>query len=377
MTGNSRGRDRSSIRRWLAAVVAGAHPAWPFDDQEDASAVLSVAEDEGVVALVDWRLRDAPKGVAVPAAVREGMASCAREKAVQSLIRENECRRLLIRLEAAGLSVLLLKGSALGYWAYASPHLRECADIDLLFKDRADAERALPILADLQYEPRDRFLPGDTVGFELTCVRQAGYLSTTGIDLHWRLASTPLFAFRFENAELWSSAIPLPRLAPNARGLAPVPAYLHACMHRVQNMAWGSHDTLKWLYDVHLLGSAFTSSQWREVLALVATRGLAGACGDGMDAAAEAFGQTAPDEVREALRASARTESMNVRRMHHWAYIEWTNFRAFPNLAMRMRWLRQRVVPDRAYLQDRYGPGTGYFRMMSMRLRAALARLRS
>lgn len=371
MGGVHDGETRAAmIRDWLAATLIGDSTGWALGDGFNPTQVLATAAAEGVVALLHERLLD-PRMAAMPAALREPLAVAARVKAAQSLVRENQCRLILARFAQAGLPVLLLKGSALAYWAYTSPYLRECSDIDLLFRSRGDVDRAVAILAELRYELRQKVLPGDLVCFEGTCVRGDGL----EVDLHWRLSSTPLFAFRFDWTELEAAAIALPALALNARGLAPVPAFMHACMHRVQNMAAQRANVLKWLYDLALLARGFTPADWECLTALATARGLAGTCLDGIEAATACFGGVAPESVHRALAEAARAEIIDVRRMHQWWYIQRMSFHAFPEWRQRWRWLRQRVIPDPRYLRERYGQGsTG--RSMVARMRAALGRLR-
>src|SRR6266436_1779063 len=50
-----------------------------------------------------------------------------------------------------GIDLLLIKGAALAYTHYASPHLRPRDDIDLLIR-RADLERASAMLVSIGYE---------------------------------------------------------------------------------------------------------------------------------------------------------------------------------------------------------------------------------
>lgn len=362
------------IRAWLAALLRGECPPWQFGPDQDLSLILEGAGQEGVVALIHERLQDTALAAAVPAELRDRLATAAREKAMQSLMREGECRRVVALLEQADLPVLLLKGSALAYWAYASPYLRDCGDIDLLFRSRTDVDRIVAMLADDGYGPRERVLPGDAICFELTCVRDGQDRAGLELDLHWQLSSAPMFAFRFDFEELASASIALPRLAQSARGLSPVHAYLHACMHRVENIGWDGGDALKWLFDLHVLEQGFTASEWGQLADTAADRGLAGICAKAMDAAAAVFGDRVPASVRTALDEAASNEVMDVARMHRWSYVQWMNFLAFPTVGQRLRWLRQRVIPDLAYMQERYGK-RGLLQMVATRLRDGLRRL--
>ena len=363
------------IRTWLSALLRGECPPWPFGPDQSFSPILDSAREECVVALIHGRLLDPKLEGSVPAALRECFATAARECAAQSLMREGECRRILVRLAEAGIEVLLLKGSALAYWAYASPYLRDCSDIDLLFRSRTEVDQCVGILADFRFDPRERVLPGGLISFELTCVRDRRDGIPLEIDLHWQLSSAPMFAYRFDFDELASTSIALPRLAPTARGLSAVYAYLHACMHRVQNMAWGGGNSLKWLFDLNVLGRGFTAGEWGEFAATAIDRSLAAVCQDAIAASTAIFGDHVPAYVHSALREAARREVMDVSEMHRWSYVQWMNFLAFPTTGQRLRWLRQRVLPDIAYMQERYGGG-GLLPMLGVRLRDGLRRLR-
>jgi hypothetical protein len=94
---------------------------WPVDE------VIQSAVEEGVLPLLEQRLRDA----ALPPELRASLAQAARATAAQSLFREAELRRVSTVLERHRIKALLLKGNALGQWLYPQPYLRVSADIDL------------------------------------------------------------------------------------------------------------------------------------------------------------------------------------------------------------------------------------------------------
>ena len=367
----------SALVDWMAAVIGGDVPAWPVERAASSARILAVADREGVIALLHERLREPAFAGIVPADFRDQLAVAARVKTVQSLVRERRCRVVLTALRAAQLPTLLLKGSALAYWAYPSAAMRECSDIDLLLRSREDTDRAMGLLAMLGYTPREEALPGDLVTFEHCCMPPPGNLAEPEIDLHWRLSGTPAFAFRFDWDELHSRAIALPALASDALGLAPVHAFIHACMHRMQNKSDGPADTLKWLFDLIVLARGFRDEDWNALLDLAVARGLAGTCMDGIEAASGRFGEIAPTSILSALAAAARDEIMDVQRMHEWRYVQRMSFLAFPTLRMRLRWLRQRLLPNPRYLRERHGSRGGFAGAIVARVRAVAERLRS
>lgn len=367
---------RTAQRQWLAAAIAGAAPTWSFGGDTTVDTFMRVIRHEGVVGLLHAQLSGASPPLALPEALRTTVANAARAQAALSLYQQHRCRQILARLAQAQLPALVLKGSALAHWAYPAPHLRERGDIDLLLRSRADTDRVVDVLGAMGCTVREAALPGDLVCFEVTCVQNAGRANALEIDLHWHLSSTPAFAFRFGWDELEASHIALPGLAPNARALAPVHAYLHACMHRMQNRSLGLTDTLKWLYDLVAIGRLFAPGDWKQLEHSAIARGLAGTCLDGMRAAAAFWDTSMPLATQTALQNAARRESMDPGRMDRWWYVQRMSMAAYPTLAQKLRWLRQRLIPDRAYLYARYGQ-SGLAKALSTRFAALLRRWRS
>ena len=362
------------IREWLSAMLRGDAPKWAFSDGMACEDITDAANAEGVIALLNERINTADRSSGIPPHFQEHIAELARKKSQQSLMREAECRRILSRLQQSGIKVLLLKGSALAYWAYPSAHLRDCSDIDLLFSSYEETQRAIAVLQSMRYSLRDTALAGDLVSFEQTCVRDSSLGAGLEIDLHWKLSSSPLFAYQFNFDELNSNAIALPKLGDYARGLSPMHAFFNACMHRVQNMADGTENVLKWLYDLHLLSSQFTPADWQALSDLAIERRLSGICWDGLQAVSREFNTPIPGAILDTLLNAAKHEHMQVTKMHGWFYIQRMSFMAFPRIALSMRWLRQRLLPSTAYLQARYAR-KNMVGILFRRIKAGLRRL--
>lgn len=360
-------------REALAALMAGQLVAWPSGVEVDVDWLLAWLRREGVVALVYARLRDLP---GVPEPVLRVCAEAARGERARMLVRQGETRRVLARLDEARLPVLLLKGSALAYWAWLAPHLRDCADVDLLFANKEAALAAAKLLAPDGYARRQHF--GDAVTREFLCLRHLPNGSRIEMDMHWDLTGLPLFRGRFGFDELMAASIPLPALAPEARGPGPVHALLHACVHRASDLSSGGGDSLKWLYDIHLLATALASTSdapnFGALAALAAERGLAGVCVHGLDAAAALFATPLPEAPMAALRQAAAREPLDLRRLRDWTYFQRQNLRALPNGWERLRWIWQRLWPSRHYREDVGVTGGGLVRDRLQRLRHQLRR---
>ena len=71
---------------------------------------------------------------------------------------------------------------------------------------------------------------------------------------------------------------------------------------------------------------------------------------------------------------AAKHERMQVSKMHGWFYIQRMSFMAFPTRQLRMRWLRQRILPSSAYLQARHGE-KNIAGLFFRRIKAGLRRL--
>lgn len=336
--------------------------------------MIELAGREGVTGLLYARLSESPWSGIVPVQMQPALDAAMKAVVTRSLCLESHCRRILALLKDARISSLLLKGTALAYWAYPAPWQRSCSDIDLLLRSHEDAQRAALLLAKNGYGDARGALPGDMVCFERTLESASDGVARVEVDLHWRLSSSPLFAFRLAWPELDEAAVELPSLGAGARGLAPTHAWLHACMHRMQNRANGVGDMLKWLYDLDLLGRMFSPDAWDELVTLAGDRGLAGVALDGADAAAARFGVVMPEHCRGQLARMAASELLDTNRMHRWWYVQRMNFLAIPGIGQKARWLRQRIMPDRAHLQARYGADLGLGRAMLMRIASALKR---
>ena len=371
------------MRSWLAAIVCGSQANWPLDAPQASSAELvAAAQQEGVVALVDAQLRQAQKAKgnsaseAVPQALCQAFALAAREEVFVSMVQEGESRRLLALMADAGISGLLLKGSALAYWAYPAPHLRACSDVDLLLPSRKASEELARRLcaAGAGYKRSDT--SGELVAYELMCRRQISDVLNLEVDIHWRLANSPLFANAFTFDELMAESIALPRLGPGARGLGLVHACIHACVHRALNLSIGVDDKLKWLYDLEVFMALFTPADWQRTVNLSVSKELAGVVLHALEAAATTFGRQLPEDVSNALKQAEKAESLDAQRISDWNYMQRKTLQSLPTMALRLRWLWQRVFPSRDYLAYLYeSQHQNYVMLMAERLWRAMRRI--
>lgn len=233
-------------------------------------AIHQAAQEHDVVPLIADRLAFAQR---LPADLREHFLEEAHRAVALDLAVETELRRLLTAFEAAGVPLLLVKGSHLAYSHYPRPDLRARVDSDVLIA-RADRETADTLFSQQLGYVADAKMSGDLTATQKLYVLSRNDTTVHLVDLHWRLASPQLFAHVLSFEELYAASVPLPGLGPTARGPSNVHALLIACMHRVAH----HHDEaeqFKWLYDIHLIASALSEAEWDAFVALAIERGIA------------------------------------------------------------------------------------------------------
>lgn len=364
---------------WLTSVLAGRDPVWPRDLKCTAAELSALAKHEGVVALVDARLHEMGNSInalAIPESVRQEFKQAAHPAVFLSMLLEGDTRRVLAWMSDAGMQGLILKGQALGHWAYAAPHLRSSSDIDVLVSSRSEAQALADSLCMVGYAQPEP--SGDLVSYEFLCRREVMPGVVVEVDLHHRLVNSPLFSELFTFDELMAESLVLPALGNNARGLGPVHAYLHAALHRAHYLSVGVADRLKWLYDFCVLGSGFSHLEWERLRDVALDKGLCGICLDARFAAEAMFGDAMvamPADVQAAMEAAQRREPLDVRRLGDWGYMQYRTFLALPTLTLRLHWIWQRLWPSRDYMAHLYGrPDLSYAGLMTVRLYTAVRR---
>ena len=330
---------------------------------------MRTAVEEGVLPLLQWRLRDA----ALPPALEARLAHEVRNAAAQSLFREAELRRVSTVLERHGIKTLLLKGNALGQWLYPKPYLRVSVDIDLLLESRAAAEQAAIACTELGYALA--FAPGAS-NFEMTSRLVVDGVSRSELDLHCRLLNAAAYADIFTFGELWHDAMPLPAFGGGLKALSPLHAFAHACLNRALDMQIGEPDRLKLLYDIHLLIEQMEADAWRQFLSLVVSKQIGGICLRSIDDTVAAFGSAVPADVLEALRRDAEAEPIDWRRLDDWRYMQWQNLKSLSGTWAKLQWIWDKVFPTRSHLQELHGEGR-WIQLMGRRLVRGFQRLRS
>ena len=344
------------IRNLLAALVRGEGMLANWPATNDPLPLYQAALHHGLIPLVADRI-GAEGGV--PLAFGERIREESRRHAAADMLREAELRLLLGAMASARVEVLVVKGVHLAYSAYARPDLRPRVDTDLLVRPQACAT-ASAVLLELGYGA-PRHTSGHFVSYQAQNVKRRDGMVLHAVDLHWRIANPQVFAAVLSFEELRSASVPLARLHPTARAPSSVHALLLACVHRVAHHF--DSDRLIWLYDIHLLASAATRSEWQEFSTLAVDRGVAAVCCRSLERAAECFRTHLPGDVMDTLRigAATRADEPTV------AYLlrdrrPVTGFladaRALPGWSARWQLTREHLFPPRQYMRDVYAPAS-------------------
>ncbi len=340
---------RTLQRAWIASCLAGKtthEEQFPGPETE----LIDCAQEEGVAALLANTLLSNGSGERLP--LGERFRGIVRIEAAHELSRFAEIRTVLEALHAAGLQVLLLKGSALAYWLYEQPSHRPRCDVDILVDGESQAEFAVSILQLAGYKltaPPVR----SVAGFETALQRTMASGMTHHIDLHWRFMNHAGLAQGFPFGELWGNSIRIERLGDGARGLNCVYAMVHALLHRVTNFPLGTQDRLIWLYDIHLLTAAFNDADWRDLSRICSEKSILQPCLDGLHACRDAFGTDISVHAGSALAEQTMGESRRLGGIDQ-GMLDRAHLAALPWLE-KVGWVRHKFFPSPEFMRYRYG----------------------
>jgi hypothetical protein len=315
-------------------------------------AFVSACERHGLTGLVYARARRS-SGCDWPSAVLDGLADAVRARTAEDLLRRAEVTRVLDALAAAGLSVVLLKGTPLAYSVYPMPAARPRTDTDVLMPYR-EVDRLRKTMAGLGYEA-PLFCSGDLLFCQFPLQRTDAFGVVHRFDCHWRISTQSVFADLLTFDEAAARSIAVPALGAHARTLAPADALLLACVHPVmhhRNAQW-----LLWTFDVHLLAAALSNEEFQRFAETAVTKKVSAICAQQLSAAAMIVGTPVPDAVIRKLTTmgSAEPSAAYLERGRGWGNELLDRLRGLPRWRDRLRLLREVVFPAAAYIRQAYG----------------------
>jgi hypothetical protein len=323
--------------------------------EKSSASFLARVDFHGVAALLD----DCVQGHAL-----SPLRRALRDRAIAQFAWELEhCRilsRILASFESHGIKPILLKGTALAYWFYKEPALRARGDTDILVAPH-DCKTACSALRNLGFRRAEA--NGDPISQQTSYILQDGFGQEHEIDLHWEINNSPLLARLLSHEELLERAVPLPRLAPTARGAGLVDAMLIACMHRQKHLkslyyvegipSFGA-DRLIWIYDIDLLATAFSPEDWNTLAERACEKGLAAVVCGGLLRAGAAFRTCIPDAVLKRLTNRNFVEAPAEYLMAGWLRREWMDMCAREGTREKIRYVVEMAFPPADYMRARF-----------------------
>lgn len=342
--------DGLEITAILASVLTGRDGGKDYDSTHVAD-LQAQAIDHGIEALLWDRLAGR---TGAGASLRAALEPRVRAAATRDLFIQRDLQNVVASLDAAGVPVLITKGTALAYTAYPRPWLRPRSDSDLLVR-HDDVAAATTALERCGYTRSNAISTGALVSHQIAFERTDVHGVHHVVDLHWKIVNPQVVADALSFDELWRDAQPAPALGPAARVPSAIGSIALGCVHRLAHHQ--GHERLIWLYDLKLLTATLNAAHWGALQHLACEHAIAGFCLDGLRAARSRFSSQLPGDVEAALAAAAPHEPSR-------AYIAGPVTRRdvlLSDLAVlrswrdRVRLLREHAFPPAAFMLQRYG----------------------
>jgi hypothetical protein len=340
-----------SLERYpaVAAFLSGSPQLWP-ELKIDEQAMLGLCTSEDLSPLCVQRLSQSARSSGWPSRLSAFLSEKARLQAGVELLRAAEIRAVLDALADAGVIPILIKGTPLAYSVYEAPALRPREDTDLLIA-RAHVDAARRALCSLGYAAtaccHDLFSQ-----FEMQKVDRFGVVHA--FDVHWKISTQPVFEDVLTYDELLPRTRPVPLLGPHAITAGHVDALLLACIHPV--MHHRNAQRVLWIYDAHLLASALTRHDFRELARRARQKGVAAVCAHQLRLAQRMFQTPVPWDTIEALSLHGDEPSERyLSSQRRWRHDLLSSVRAVPRFGGRMALLREVLLPSPSYMLGAYG----------------------
>lgn len=297
------------------------------------------------------------------------LAKALQQRLIAREMWEQQHKRVLVSaldaLTDAGLTPILMKGTALAYSHYPCPSARVRGDSDILIEEHG---RTLAFQA-LEKAGFHRVLDagGPTVTAEALFQKASLSGQLHDIDLHWRLNSSPVLAKLFTHAELLARSEPLEALHLAARRPGDVDALLFASVHRRLHIDRPTHihlngiahpviDSLTWLTDIDLLFAAMNADACSELVERAVSKGVPDMLSDTLRHAATRLGTRVAPDIFERLKTRKPGEVAR--------YIQagplrglFMNLLAIRSVGGRRRFLRELLLPQEDYMRTHFTRG--------------------
>ena len=349
---------QTEIDALLAAVMRGEAVEWPAS--VDPALGVERILYHGIAGLI---VEQALAVANWPAALTEPVRAQAIAQAMWEIRHKARLAELLAAFAEAGMTALLLKGSALAYDLYTAPAARARGDSDVLVA-AADLAGARRILDQLGFARGLELAVADDLALQEVWGAPDG-ANWHHIDLHWQLLNAPALAGVLPFDQCVDDAIVLPRIGPGAMAMGHVATLLHTCIHRamhitapyfVDGVTYYGGDRLIWANDIRLLAASLSEAEWTVFAAAAVEQGVAEVALNGLDIACTALGTQVPAHVRGQL-GEARGEAASAYLLSAGqARRSWSDLRAIPGVRRKLAYAAARILPAASFMRSKY-PG--------------------
>ncbi len=260
----------------------------------DWEAMYGLCRRHGLFPLVNRALQSSPPEL-FPDPYRERFRNAAAAVTLRSLQLQQEMRRLIALLAAAGIPLIFFKGPVLAEQAYGDVGLRDFVDLDFLVP-KTQVGPAVFLLAEHGYQVPAEISDRDwqkllamTNEINVQHAKQSW-----AVEVHWDFAK-PWFGLTFPLDRLWDGADP----GSSQNRLGDIDTVLQLCIHGT-NHYW---DKLKWLVDVDRFVRSVPDLDWIELLLRAERAGCRRALLLGLSMADSCLGLPLPDAVKRQISA--------------------------------------------------------------------------
>lgn len=344
----------SAVRAWAAQILGGYCPDTPpLLTRIPVDEWLHILVAEGVAPLLHAALARSPT-IAVPQALVTGLQQHAHVGAARQVLDDDAVRRSLALLDDAGISPLIIKGTALAYLLYDAPHLRPRVDCDVLIPpDSLEPARTAFRGAGCDTAPNclGHYL---THQFTATCSDRLGMQHA--FDVHRRVNNSLLVSAALPLEDLVGQAVALPMLGPAARVPCPRHALAIACLHLA---AGRDYPRLIWLYDIHLLVLALDDSEVAAFWRWAEASRMVGICRHyirmscalmRLELDGKLWAPLFLDATAFAVEPSAALLAPEV----SYRKLRWLDCRSLPTWKAQARYVQEFLFPPVAHIRERY-----------------------
>lgn len=290
----------------------------------------------------------------MPPALAADLKDRARQTTLAQALAYRDLGKLLRRARTENLPVIVLKGAALAKTLYAESLRRSFGDLDLLIQEQ-DATRLRAAVLQEQYRETHALSPG----FRESYYGEMGFhregKAGLELDVHWGLAEAVYFRRRMDMQWFWDRTETATLGQEPMRILNPTAQLVHLGAHAGLNHQ--DKPRLVWFYDLALLITRRGREiDWDEADRYVRHAGLARPLRYALAETERRWGIPLPaqplfvpprlDPAGRMVYALTTTSFTEARTL--------SDVLATPGLRPKLRFARQQLFPDAAYMRTRY-----------------------